>query len=92
MKKAWTVLRAALLAGWLTLAVQSSDPGCADEEVKVQGTIREIDPATGRIELQTAEGFLQFYVAPEDVEQFKVGDKVEVELEPETATEEVPQS
>jgi hypothetical protein len=44
MNKAHPFLRAALLAGWLTLAIQSPGTTCADEGTKVQGTISQIDP------------------------------------------------
>jgi hypothetical protein len=60
MNKAHPFLRAALLAGWLTLAIQSPGTTCADEGTKVQGTISQIDPVSGRVELQTEEGLMQF--------------------------------
>jgi hypothetical protein len=44
--------------------------------------------SSGRVELQTEEGLMQFSLAPEDTEQFKVGEKVEVELGPEITPEE----
>jgi hypothetical protein len=88
MKKAWTFLRAALLAGCLTLALQFPTTPYAEEGEKVQGTISRIDPVSGKVELQTEEGLMQFSLAPEDAEQFKVGDKVEVELGPEITPEE----
>jgi hypothetical protein len=84
MKKAYTLLSTALLAGGITFAALSPNTARADEEARMQGTITKIDPVSGRIELKTDKGPAIVYFAPEDLKNYKEGQavKLEIELEP----------
>ena len=85
MKKAYTLLSTALLAGGITLGALSPSVAGADEEARMQGTITKIDPASGRIELKTDKGPAVVYFAPEDLKKYKEGDAVKLEVEMEAA-------
>ena len=74
------MLSAALLAGGLTTAAFAHDEGRAGEPM-MKGTISTIDHASGKIELQTDQGPVQVYFAPDTVKNLKEGDQVALELE-----------
>ena len=87
MKKSSVFLSAALLAGGLTLGALFLETACADDDDGQEGTITKIDPATGKVELKTQKGPVQVYIDSDDAKEFKEGDKVEINVELEKATE-----
>jgi hypothetical protein len=81
MKKAYTLLSTAFVAGVLTLGVLSPNPIRADQEAKMKGTISTINHVNSRVEITTDKGPVQIYFVPEMIKDLKAGDKVEVALE-----------